>query len=86
MLSQQRKKEIKRKLNFVYKSNKSKKNLKIFADEIFEVINRYNKFGKKGKKIKISEKTSVLISYGDSLLEGNKGKLSKFLESFIKKD
>ena len=49
MLSQQRKKDIKRKLNFIYKSNKSKKNLKIFADEIFKVINRYNKFGKKGK-------------------------------------
>ena len=42
MLSQQIKKDIKRKLNFIYKSNKSKKKLKIYADEIFQVINRYN--------------------------------------------
>ena len=50
MLSQQSKKDIKKKLNFIYKSTKSKKNLKIYADEIFQVINKYNKFGKKGKK------------------------------------
>ena len=42
MLSQQRKKDIKRKLNFIYKSTKSKKELKIYADEIFQVINKYN--------------------------------------------
>ena len=35
MLSQQGKKDIKRKLNCIYKSNKSKKELKIYADEIF---------------------------------------------------
>ena len=72
MLSQQSKKDIKRKLNFIYKSTKSKKELKIYADEIFQVINKYNKLGKKGKKINISEKTSTLICYGDSLLNGNK--------------
>ncbi len=86
MLSQQSKKDIKRKLNFIYKSKKSKKNLKIYADEIFQVINRYNKFGKKGKKIKISEKTSVLISYGDSLLDGNKEKTIKIFRKFYKKN
>ena len=72
MLSQQSKKDIKRKLNFIYKSTKSRKKLKIYADEIFRVINRYNRFGKKRKKIEISEKTSVLICYGDSLLNGSK--------------
>ncbi len=86
MLSQQIKKDIKRKLNFIYKSNKSKKKLKIYADEIFQVINRYNNFGKKGKKIKISEKTTVLISYGDSLLDGNKGKSIKIFRKFYKKN
>ena len=68
MLSQQSKKDIKRKLNFIYKSTKSKKELNVIADEIFQVINNYNKFGKKTKTLKISEKTSVLICYGDSLL------------------
>ena len=77
MLSQQSKKDIKRKLNFIYKSNKSKKELKIYADEIFQVINKYNKHGKKGKKLNITEKTSALICYGDSLLNGNKEKTIK---------
>jgi len=86
MLSQQIKKNIKRKLNFIYKSNKSKKNLKIYADEIFQIINRYNNFEKKGKKIKISEKTSVLISYGDSLLDSNKEKSIKIFRKFYKKN
>ena len=46
MLSQQSKKDIKRKLNIIYRSDKSKKNL-TYANEIFQLINRYNKFGKK---------------------------------------
>ena len=60
MLSQQSKKNIKRKLNFIYKSTKSKKELKIYADEIFQVINKYNKHGKKGKKLNITETTAAL--------------------------
>ena len=74
MLSQQIKKDIKRKLDFIYKSTKSKKELKIYADEIFQVINKYNKLGKKVKELRVSEKTLALICYGDSLLDGNKGK------------
>ena len=71
MLSLQSKKDIKVKLNFIYKSTKSKKNIKIYADEIFQLINKYNKLGKKGKKLNVSEKTSALICYGDSLLNNN---------------
>ena len=86
MLSQQSKKDIKIKLNFIYKSIKSKKELKIYADEIFKVINRCNKSIKKGKKLKISEKTTVLICYGDSLLNGNKEKTIKIFRKFYKKN
>ena len=86
MLSQQRKKDIKRKLNLIYKSKKSKKDLKIYADEIFQVINNYNKFGKKGKKLNVSEKTSALICYGDSLLNNNKEKTIKIFRKFYKKN
>ena len=86
MLSQKSKKDIQRKLNFIYKTNKSKKNLKIYANEIFQVINRYNKYGKKGKKIQISEKTSVLISYGDNLLDSNKEKTINIFKKFYKKN
>ena len=86
MLSQQSKKNIKRKLNYIYKSTKSKKELKIYADEIFQVINKYNKYGKKGKKLNVSEKTSALICYGDSLLNGNKEKTIKIFRKFYKKN
>ena len=85
MLSQQSKKDIKRTLNFIYKSTKSKKELNVFADEIFQVINNYNKFGKKTKTLKISEKTSVLICYGDSLLNSSKKKTIKIFKKFYKK-
>ena len=63
MLSQQSKKNIKRKLNFIYKSTKSKKELKIYADEIFQVINKYNKHGKKGKKLNSKIETMFLMCY-----------------------
>ena len=86
MLSQQSKKDIKRRLNFIYKPTKSIKELKIYADEIFEVINKYNKFGKKGKKINVSEKTSALICYGDNLLNSNKEKTIKIFRNFYKKN
>ncbi len=85
MLSQQSKKDIKRKLSTIYSINYSKKKLNIYADEIFNVINKYNKFGTKGKKIIISEKTSALICYGDSLLNGNKEKTLKSFRKFYKK-
>ena len=85
MLSQLSKKNIKKKLRAIYSFDNSKKNLNIYADEIFQVINRYNKFGKKRKKIAISEKTSVLICYGDSLLNGNKEKTIKIFRKFYKK-
>ena len=85
MLSHQRKKNIKKKLNLIYKKNVLEKNLNIYANEIFQVINRYNKFGKKGKKVRISEKTTVLICYADSLLNGNKEKTIKIFKGFFKK-
>ncbi len=85
MLSQLSKKNIKKKLSSIYRLNNSKKKLNVYADEIFRVINAYNKFGRKGKKIKISEKTSVLICYGDSLLNGNKEKTIKIFRKFYKK-
>ena len=86
MLSQQSKIYIKRKLNLIYKKNKTEKSLNIYAEEIFRVINRYNRFGKKGKKITVSEKSSVLICYGDSLLNSSKEKTIKIFRKFYKKN
>ena len=85
MLSQLSKKNIKKKISSIYSLYYSKKNLDICVEEIFRVINTFNKFGKKGKKLKISEKTSVLICYGDSLLNGNKEKTIRIFRKFYKK-
>ena len=85
MLSQLSKKNIKKKLSVIYNFDISKKNLNIYANEIFRVINTSNKLRKRGKKLKISEKTSVLICYADSLLNGNKEKTIKIFRKFYKK-
>ncbi len=85
MLSQLSKKNIKKKISSIYSLYYSKKNLDICVEEIFRVINTFNKFGKKGKKLRISEKTSVLICYGDSLLDGNKEKTIRIFRKFYKK-
>ncbi len=85
MLSQLSKKNIKKKLSAIYNFDISKKNLNIYANEIFRVINTSNKFRKRGKKLKISEKTSVLICYADSLSNGNKEKTIKIFRKFYKK-
>ena len=41
MLSQLSKKNIKKKLDLIYRFDNSKKDLTVYADEIFRVINRY---------------------------------------------
>ena len=51
MLSQLSKKNIKKKLSSIYRLGNSKKNLNVYADEIFKVIDRCNKSVKKGKKL-----------------------------------
>ena len=85
MLSQQGKKDIKKILNFIYKKKPLVKSIDVYAEEIFRIIKKYNSKGKQGKKISISEKTSVLICYGDSLLNGNKEKTLKIFRKFYKK-
>jgi sucrose phosphorylase len=85
MLSQQGKKDIKKILNFIYKKKPFVKSIDVYAEEIFRIIKKYNSKGKQGKKISISEKTSVLICYGDSLLNGNKEKTLKIFRKFYKK-
>ena len=85
MLSQQGKKDIKKILNFIYKKKPFVKSIDVYAEEIFRIIKKYNSKGKQGKKISISEKTSVLICYGDSLLNGNKEKTLNIFRKFYKK-
>ena len=85
MLSRQGKKDIKKILNFIYKKKSFDKSIGVYAEEIFRIIKKYNTKGNQGKKINISEKTSVLICYGDSLLNGSKEKTLKIFRKFYKK-
>ena len=84
MLSQKDQKKINSKLINIYKGIELSSNINFYSEEIFRIIDRFNKAHLK-KKIKISEKTSVVICYGDSLIENNQKKLIKIFQNFYKK-
>ena len=84
MLSQKDQKKIGLKLSNIYKSSLSKKDLYHLKDEIIHIINIFNKKNKKKKK-DISEKTSLIISYGDSVYSGQKDSIKVF-HNFFKKN
>ena len=84
MLSQKDQKKINSKLISIYKGIELSSNINTYSEEIFKIINRFNKTHLK-KRIKISEKTSVVICYGDSLIENNQKKLLKIFQNFFKK-
>ena len=68
MLSQISQKKIKSKLNKIYKSSISVKDLNFHYKEIELLINNFNKKNNKKKNV-VSEKTSVVICYGDSIFD-----------------
>ena len=67
MLSQKDQKKIRSKLKNIYTQDNFQFNINFSLREIVEIINKFNKKKNKKKKI-ISEKTSVVICYGDSVL------------------
>ena len=85
MLSVNCKKNISKKLGLIYKGIYSNKDLEIYTEEIFRVIKNSNKKSNKKKILRISEKTSVLITYGDSLLGKDKQKNLKIFKRFYQK-
>ena len=74
MLSSTVKSQINSKLKNIYSRNFNNKDLKIFSDEIFELIKISNKkiLKSKSKKLKVSEDTTVVICYGDSVYDNGK--------------
>ena len=74
MLSSTVKSQINSKLNNIYSQNFNNQDLRIYSDEIFELIKISNKkiLKAKTKKLKISEDTSVVICYGDSVMKMEK--------------
>ena len=83
MLTQKDQKIIRSKLNNIYKIFLSKKDIDYFENEIVQIIKNFNKKNPKKKK-SISEKTTLVICYGDSVYSEKK-KSIKIFQSFFQK-
>ena len=75
---------INEKLLFIYRNEKTGFNIKYYSDLILDLIKTFQKDYKFKKKI-ISEKTFLLISYGDNLKNKNEVPL-KALKNFFEKN
>ncbi|MDC3208031.1 alpha-amylase family glycosyl hydrolase [Candidatus Pelagibacter sp.] len=84
MLSQIDQKKIKLKLRNIYKYHLSEIAISNCSKEIKKIINKFNKKRIKKKKI-ISEKTSIVICYGDSVFSSSQKYLIKNFQNFFKK-
>ena len=71
MLTRKDHNKIRSKLNNIYKISLFKKDINKFKNEIIQIIKNFNKKNPKRKKI-ISEKTSLIICYGDSIYSNKK--------------
>ncbi len=84
MLTQKDQKTIRSKLDNIYKIFLSKKDIDYFENEIIQIIKNFNKKNFKKKK-SISEKTSLVICYGDSVYSEKKESIKVFQSFFQKK-
>ena len=84
MLSQKDQKKIKSKFKRIYGFNTSKSEITYYLNEIFQIINKFNSKNNKRKKI-ISEKTSMVICYGDSIFNNKQKNLIKRFQNFYNK-
>ena len=84
MLTQKDQKTIRSKLDNIYKILLSKKDIDNFENEIIKIINHFNKKNPKKKKT-ISEKTTLVICYGDSVYSGKKKSIKVFQNFFQKR-
>ena len=83
MSTQKGQNKIRSKLDNIYKISLSKKDIDKFEDEIIQIIKNFNKKNPKKKK-NISEKTSLIICYGDSIYSNKKNSISLFKTFFQK--
>ena len=84
MLTQKDQRTIRSKLDNIYKTFLSKKNIDYFENEIVQIIHHFNKKNPKKKK-SISEKTTLVICYGDSVYSEKKKSIKIFQNFFQKK-
>ena len=87
MLSSTVKSQINSKLKNIYSKNFKNNDLKLFSDEIYELIKISNKKISKSKRInlKVSEDTTVVICYGDSVFDNGKLNSIRSFKSFYDK-
>ena len=84
MLTQKDQKTIRSKLDNIYKIFLSKKDIDYFENEIVQIIKQFNKKNPKKKK-SISEKTTLVICYGDSVYSEKNKSIRVFKNFFQKK-
>ena len=77
MLTQKDQKTIRSRLDKIYKIFLSKKDIDYFEKEIVQIIRQFNKKNPKKKK-NISEKTTLVICYGDSVYSEKKKSIKIF--------
>ena len=85
MLIQKDQKKIRSVLENIYKPILSKEDINYLKDEIIQLIKDFNKKNTK-KKLIISEKTSLLICYGDTVYSNQKSSIKVFQNFFFKKN
>ena len=84
MLTQKDQRTIRSKLDNIYKIFLSKKDIDYFENQIFQIIKNFNKKNPKQKK-NISEKTTLVICYGDSVYSEKKKSIKVFQNFFQKR-
>ena len=85
MLSSKSQQLLKDRLIEIYRPVDRNININFYHNELLKLINRFNKKYKKRKKIHISEKTSLLITYGDSLVQNGADHTLKHFRKFFNK-
>jgi len=83
MSTQKGQKKIRSKLDNIYKISLSKKDIDKFEEEIIQIVKKFNKKNPKKKK-SISEKTTLVICYGDSVYSEKKKSIRVFQGFFQK--
>jgi len=84
MLFQKNQKKISSILRTIYKPSLNERDIDHLKDQIIQIIKKFNQNNSK-KKLTISEKTSLVICYGDNINSNQKSSIQVF-QNFFKKN
>ncbi len=84
MLFQKNQKKISSILRTIYKPSLNEEDIDHLKDQIIQIIKKFNQNNSK-KKLTISEKTSLIICYGDNINSNQKSSIQVF-QNFFKKN